>query len=459
VSAVLACVRRTLAAHEMITAGQRVLVAVSGGPDSVGLLGILAHLRGRLRITLVAGHVNHRLRGADSAADEGCAAEAAARVDVPFVRCELRDELAEKGNLEARAREARYLALHRLAAESGCQLVATGHTLDDQAETVLLRLLRGGAPAALAGIRPVRADGVIRPLLNCRRAEIEMVARALGLIYRCDASNSDARFARNRLRHEVFPLLRQLNPKVDENLARVAAFCGAETSVVSAWTEAQLEAVIQEGALDIEALMALPVKLRGHVVRAWLVRAGMPERRLSSRHVISVLSLARGGSASGSVLLSGRQTVRRKYRLLRLGTEKPSLPFSPLAIQPGEPVNLPGGWHIIQSTPGYRGDKAALPTDLWNAMCDADGLEAPLQVRPPRVGERVAPLGLGGTRKLSDVFTDRKVPAAERRTYPVVVCGEAIVWVPGVVRSQVLRVHSTTRRILSLRAWRDPAGG
>lgn len=458
VTAVLARVQRTLAAHEMIAAGQRVLVAVSGGPDSVGLLGLLAQLRSKLQIALVAGHVNHGLRGADSDADEACAAEVAGRLGLPFVRRKLPGNLAAAGDLEARARELRYRALQELAAQSGCQRVATGHTLDDQAETVLLRLLRGGAPAALAGIRPVRADGVIRPLLDCRRAEIELAARKLGLRYRCDASNTDARFARNRLRHEVLPLLRQLNPRVDENLARLAALCGAENSLVSAWTQAQLQASVEGDALNIKALKALPTELRGHVVRAWLVRAGMPERRLSNRHLSEVLRLARGAAASGSIRLSRRDTVRRRYGLLRLVAEEQSIPFLPLPIETGEPVSLPGGWHILPSASEWRGDKTSFPTDLWAAICDADALEAPLQVRPPRVGERVAPLGLGGTRKLSDVFTDRKIPASERRNYPVVVCAETILWVPGVVRSGVARVLPTTRRILSLRAWRDPAG-
>jgi len=459
VTAVLARVEHSLVAYRMVLPGQRVLVAVSGGPDSVGLLGVMARLREKLKIGLMAGHVNHRLRGAESDADERCARTAAAQLGVEFVSCALPGGLALRGNLEERARELRYEALRSMARESACERVATGHTRDDQAETVLLRLLRGSGPAGLAGIQPVRGDGIIRPLLACARAEIEHVARALDLRYRLDSTNADTRFTRTRLRQEILPLLRRLNPKIATNLAHVGELCRAEAEVVKAWAHAQLESIVQNGALDVDRLAGVPPGLQGHLLRRWLVSAGVIERGLGAQQVNLVLRLARGRAPSGTVVLRQGQTVRRRYRWLTVGArEQTTLAYEPHTLLPGASLEIPGGWHISASAPVVAETTPTFPADLWTALCDADEIEGPLLVRAPRVGERLAPLGLAGTRKLSDVLTDRKVPAPERHVHPVVVHGDAIVWVPGVVRSQTLRLSAATARVVSLRAWRSGEG-
>src|SRR5262249_48873408 len=196
----LGIVQRTIRDNDLLTPGMRVLVALSGGPDSTGLLLILARLQRKLGIELIAAHVNHRLRGADADLDEARAAESAATLGVSVVRAALPAGLAVRGNLEGRARALRYAALRRLAAEHGCAAIATGHTLDDQAETVIMRLIRGSSGRGLTAIRPRRRDGVIRPLIDCRRAAVEAVVRQAGLRYRIDRSNADPRFLRTQVR-------------------------------------------------------------------------------------------------------------------------------------------------------------------------------------------------------------------------------------------------------------------
>jgi tRNA(Ile)-lysidine synthase len=438
----------------MLAPGARILVAVSGGSDSVGLLGILAGLRRKLAIALVAAHVNHRLRGADSEADEHCAAAAALRADVGFVRADLPAGLRERGNLEARARELRYAALHRLAAASGCTRIATGHTRDDQAETVLLRILRGTGVGGLAGIEPVRADGVIRPLIDCSRSEIEVFVRAAGYAYRSDSSNRDERFLRTRIRHRVMPVLRDLNPAVVDNLARVASQSAAESAIIQAWTQQQLDAAQRGTELDIGRLGALAPGLQRHVVRAWLIRIGIGAQWLTARHVEAVMRLAQSRSASGRIRLPGA-TIARRYGWLRRGDDAATAGYAAYTLLPGATVAVPSGWRIeADPIDRYRVGSAG-PRDLWSAVCDASALTDSLIVRSPRAGERLRPLGLGGGhRKLSDVFIDRKIPLADRGAYPVVSYGEEIVWVPGVARSQVLPVREGTTAIIRLRASR-----
>lgn len=439
----------------MFAPGSSVLVAVSGGPDSVGLLAILTALRRKLAIDLVAAHVNHGLRGADSDADQKCAAAAAERAGVPFVSADLPATLRAGGNVEARARELRYRTLHRLAATAGCARIATGHTRDDQAETVLLRLIRGSGIGGLAGVEPVRSDGVVRPLLDCARREVEAFVRAAGFAYRIDTSNRDPRFLRTRVRHSLMPLLLELNPGMVDNLVGVATLSSAERTIVQTWITDQLRLLQREGELDIARLRALPADTHRHLIRAWLLQIGVPADSLGARHVDTVTRLALGSAPSGQVALRNSVVARRYDRLRRAGGRTPrALPAR--TLHPGAVAELPGGWRIEVDSIRPLRKGMRLRGDLWTAVCDATALSEALVLRAPRVGERVRPLGLGGRhRKLSDLFIDRKVPAADRKIYPIVSYGDEILWVPGVIRSDVLCVGEHTSAVLRLRARRD----
>jgi len=310
-AALLGIVQHSIRSQAMLAPGTRVLVAVSGGPDSTGLLLALARLQRKLGIELVAAHINHRLRGTDAELDEACAAESAAALGVEFVRTELPADLASGGNLEARARELRYAALRRLAAAHGCRAIATGHTLDDQAETVIMRLIRGSSGRGLGAIRPRRADGVIRPLIDCRRAAVEAVVRQAGLRYRIDRSNADPRFLRTQVRERVLPLLAELNPSIARTCANLAAASRAERQIVSAWADAQLAAGAADGRLDVAWLMQLGPAVRPLLVRRWLLRAGVAARSLTARHAQAVLRLAEMARGRAEAHLPGGWSARR----------------------------------------------------------------------------------------------------------------------------------------------------
>jgi tRNA(Ile)-lysidine synthase len=310
-ASLLGVVQRTVRAHALLAPHDGVLVALSGGPDSTGLLLALTLLRRKLGIRLVAAHVNHRLRGAEADGDEAAAAATAAALGVVFVRAELPADLARGANLEARARTLRYAALRRLAADQGCGKIATGHTLDDQAETVLMRLIRGSSGRGLGAVRPRRADGVIRPLLDCRRAAVEAVVRQAGLTYRLDASNRDPRFLRTHVRERVLPLLAELNPSIVRACANLAAAAGGERRIISEWADAQLAAAAADGRLDVAWLLQLAPTLRPLLVRRWLLRAGLTPRTLTARHAHAVLDLALRRRGRAQAHLPGGWTAHR----------------------------------------------------------------------------------------------------------------------------------------------------
>lgn len=313
----LGVVQRSIRLHALLAPPERVLVAVSGGADSTGMLLALAQLRTKLDIELVAAHVNHRLRGADAERDEACAAQNAAALNIPFVRTELPADFGRGANLEARARQLRYGALRRLANEHGCAKIATGHTLDDQAETVVMRLLRGSGGRGLGAIRPRRADGVIRPLIDCRRTDVEAVVRQAGLAYRLDDSNRDRRFLRTHVRERVLPMLAALNPSIARACANLAAAARAERQIVTEWADARLEIGTDKGQLDVIWLRTIPAPLRALLVRRWLLRAGVAARGLTARHVEAVRGLAESARGGTETHLPGGWTVRRTAHRLR----------------------------------------------------------------------------------------------------------------------------------------------
>jgi tRNA(Ile)-lysidine synthase len=436
----------------MLSSGEGVLVAVSGGADSVGLLAVLAQIGPRLGVELVAAHVHHGLRGADADADEACAAAAAKELQVPFVRSALGRQLRRGGNIEGRARQLRYRALHELARENGCTKVATGHTHDDQAETFLLRLVRGSGPRGLSAILPTRSDGVIRPLLESGRSEVEAVVRSLGLEYRTDHSNLDPRFLRTHVRHRVLPLLAELNPAIVETLARTAEMQRIQNEILASWTAGELERVARENTLDVTAVRALPMGWASYVVRRWLEGSDGASRQLAAVHVDAVVELARSSRASGRLTLPGGLRVRRRGSHLLIGEAAKSTPAEPRVLKPGDELQLPGGWRLAAALSGGEAPGLTLPADLWSAVCACPSTEPELQVRVARRGERVQPLGMCGRKKLSDLFIDHKIPLEERADYPVIEHAGAVVWVPGVVRTEALRVDAGTRQIMRLRA-------
>ena len=418
------------------------LVAVSGGPDSVALLaGLVALGSGRWRIGVA--HVNHGLRGADSDRDERFVSTLAERFELDvFV---LAGRIVPGANLEERARELRYRLLLEAARSGGYRRVATGHTLDDQAETFLLRLLRGAGARGLTSIAPLRADGVIRPLLDLERAEVLAFLDRRGLRHRRDRSNVDPRFTRNRIRRRLLPLLeREFNPSVRRALARTADLLTDEDALLERMARARLASVARADRLDTRGWSRMPFAIARRVVRLWLERLRGDLAGTSAEHVERVVALGRGNTG-GTVSLP-RGEVRRSggnLRWIETGKRRAVRPRA-TALVPSSDHAFGGFRFRVREVPRARGPRPS----LWRALFDAAAVTGPLTVRPSRPGDRIRPHGLGGTKKLQDVFVDRRVDRERRAGYPIVVGGDAVLWVPGLVRADAAIVTTKTRRVL-----------
>ena len=440
--------------QELLTPGMRVALGCSGGADSVALVRLLYNLKDKLGLRLLVVHLNHQLRGAEADADEEFVRRLAERLELEFlVR---REDVAararnNKTNLEEAGREARLDFFGSLVAAGKADAVAVAHTLDDQAETVLARLVRGAGTRGLAGIYPVvepvpGADKgrLVRPLLGVRRVELRNYLDCLQQPWREDASNRDPARLRNRIRLEVLP---QLNPAALEHLGRLAEHARQEESFWAAYIEERFRTLARrstEGVeLDVNTLLmpaplaaSLPARRAQEAQRAVarrLLRRALAAvrgdlRRIMQTHVESLLRLAEEGQSGQWVVLPGVVAERRFDRIvLRAAADRQPAGAFEMKIEAPQLVELPDGHTlefklvgIAQMEPVYNGRRD---------VADAARMPFPLVVRNWRAGDRFRAAGSRSRKKLKTLFQRERIPVGERARLPVVVSGEEIVWV------------------------------
>ena len=452
--AIVARVRQVLQ-EAGLEAGAGVVIAASGGVDSTVLLDVLDGLGCRLHVA----HLDHALRP-NSAADSRFVADEAKRRGLPC-STERRDVGAyartEGLSLEEAGRRQRYAFLDQVAGQVGAEFIALGHHADDQAETVILRLLRGSGATGLGGMEIVREGRYLRPLLRVRRAEIEKYARQRGLRYREDPSNRDSRFLRNRVRGELMPLLKSYNPNIAEVLNRTAALLKAEDDLLAELTQEALDTVVCERcndkvALDSPRLLAYHIAVQRRVLRAVLQGLAAAEGPFDFARVEQVRGWIGAGDKRLRVLGAGLrgQGCGTRY-ILRRG-------FRPLVARC---FDIPGAMVLREHGAKIR-VQIVSPEHLAEAQLggaqvalDADRLGSRVQVRSLRPGDRFQPLGMEGHKKLSDFLIDAKWPKISRDEVLVLARGEEIAWVAPLRSSHAFRIKSATRRIAlcTLRRW------
>ena len=452
--AIVASVRQVLQ-EAGLEADDSVVVAASGGVDSTVLLDILDGLGYQLHVA----HLDHALRP-DSADDGRFVADEALRRGLPC-SVEQRDVSAyartEGLSLEEAGRRQRYAFLDQVADRVGAGFIALGHHADDQAETVILRLLRGSGATGLGGMEIAREGRYLRPLLRVRRAEIEEYARQRGLRYRADPSNRDPRFLRNRVRGELMPLLRSYNSNITEVLNRTAALLKAEDDLLAELTQETLDTVVCERyndkvALDSTRLLTYHIAMQRRVLRAVLQGLAAADGPFDFSRVEQVRGWIGAGDQRLRVLGAGLrgQGCGTRY-ILRCGQRPPIARDFDI---PGALVLREHGVKIcVQVVSPEHFDKAQLGGA--RVALDADYLGARVQVRSLRPGDRFQPLGMAGHKKLSDFLIDAKWPKISRDEVLVLARGEEIAWVAPLRSSHAFRIQSTTRRIAlcTLRRW------
>jgi len=450
----------TIRKHGLIAPGARMLVAVSGGADSVALLRLLNDLRPAWRLVLTAAHLNHCIRGRESDDDELFVRELAEQLGIRCIseRVDIPAAVAAEGcSLEEAARRERYAFLGRAAAAVNAGVIATGHNRNDQAETVLQRVLTGTGLRGLRGIPPARplATGssvsVVRPLIEADRSEILEYLNSIGQKFRTDSSNSDTAYLRNRLRHGVLPELeRQAGPGVEDALIRLAETARKQYNVIETLARDLIaRARLSDDclALDQALLAGAHPELATEAIRLALEDAGA--RRLSYDHCRSLTAMPQAETGA-ELSLPGGFLLRAEYGTLRL--VRPA----DLLREPPHDMTMPVPGAVVYDGISLSAGPAPRPVDLKCAdrmieTLDADVLRPPLTVRRRRPGDRFHPLGSTGSRKLHDFFIDEKVPAFRRDHVPIVCDRAGIVWVAGYRLDHRVRITDSTRRVVELR--------
>ncbi len=452
----LEAVGRTLTGPCGVQAGSRLLVACSGGLDSTVLLDLLARLRDGLSLELFAATVEHGLRP-----DAGEEAEAVHRMcaaaAIPWARLpvQISDDGRRRHGLEAAAREERHRALAAEALRIGSPTVALAHHLDDQAETVLMRALVGTGIRGLAAMRP-RAGGRVRPMLFTPRAQILAYAQERGLAWSEDPSNGDSRFLRNRMRHKLMPMIRQLvDPSSASHLAALADRCAVDDRYLTELADAAT-------GLGSGDAPEVPVARVAQLDRALQVRVVLGLlRRLDARstpgnvHLDAALALLEGSNRSAGVDLPGGLRIERNGERLRAMRSGPNVPAPSQEKVLGIPGHLrwPGTGHVIRAELHCGAVRIGEGSDAgkWRAWFDHDQLTTPVRVHTFETGCRMRPFGGPGSRKISDLMSEARISREQRASWPIISDAEQVLWVPGCRSSDAARVDSGTERILELK--------
>jgi tRNA(Ile)-lysidine synthase len=445
----------TVLEHQMINSGDTIVVAVSGGPDSVCLLRILFQLQRWLNTSLVVAHLNHGLRPGEDERETEFVTNVAKSLNL-IVAYDKATNLpkAHCSSLEENAREIRYQFLEKVSHEYRAQKVALGHNMNDQAETVLMHLLRGTGPTGLSGIPLIRQGHFIRPLLNITREEIYAYLKQKDMPFMTDSSNLEKRYLRNKIRLELIPLLLNYQPRLIQHLSELASLCGEENQFIEGEAEKGLEMMILDSSdhsldLSLAAFKDLSAPLQYRVVRQAIKQVKGSLRRIDIGHIKAVVALANNPRPQIKINLPENLVVKKIYEGLRvsLGPETETEDFS-YSISDRARLQIPeinqtlsieeiSGWDFSLSS--------ASPNE---AFLDLDRLQWPLRVRNFRAGDKFIPLGLNGFKKVKDVFIDNKIPTERRRKVAILEDGSSIVWVCGIRIDDRYRVTGETKRIL-----------
>ena len=427
--------------RSLIARFDTVVVAVSGGVDSVALLDYLVS-RSDLSLTLVIAHLNHALRGEESDGDEGFVRHLAERYGIRFEcrRTEVSLLAREKGiSIEEAGREARYSFFAEVAQAVGADAVAIAHHLDDQAETVLLRLIRGSGPTGLRGMPYRSADGrYIRPFLDLTRMEIEDYAAVRKLPFRTDSSNSDSSFLRNSIRNRLLPYLCEYNPAIARRLADTASIMAADEALLSMTVERRWQEVGQfvekEAVLDVASVTKDIAGMRLRLYRHSLEMLNGNLRRISYRHLRDIDRLLLEGPPNGTLDLPDSLKVIRSYdkmkfrRCLNVVAET----VHETKIPSAGVFELSTGWKVCVEL--CSGSVPSVENDSMELLVNLAEFPFPWVVRGYSPGDRIVQRGMAGHKKVKDLFIDEKIPRPKRPNIPLFFSGDVLFWVAGLRR-------------------------
>lgn len=460
-------VKKTIREHDMLGIGDRVVAAVSGGPDSMALLKVLETISTDFHLTLIVAHLHHGIRGEDADGEEELVRQysqdrgipfVSRRIHVPSLKRKVRKSVEETG------REERYRFLKDVAKEHEARKIALGHQLHDQAETVIMNFLRGSGSEGLRGILPVRDGLFIRPLLGIKREEILRFLQAQQVPYRLDTSNESNLHLRNRIRQELIPeLKKRFNPNLEENLCDMAEILRLEDDYMKRITLGILAgACVQRPdrkmSLQRSDLRKHHPALQSRMIKSILQGLSPSGKGIGFSHVMAVMHLSESNKSGGQVDLPHGIQVRREYDVLyfcrkterdmglKSGKSSKELLYNvsiPQVIRIHE-LDKTMSFELVQPSQNLIGD------DANRAYMDYEKIDLPLVVRTVRPGDRIRPLGMEGTKKLKAYFIDQKVPQRRRREIPLLVDGKSVIWIAGMRLNERVKITNKSRKILKV---------
>ena len=455
----LTSVKTAIDKYGMLKSGDRVVVAVSGGPDSVALLCVLNSLKSSYGIDLHAVHLEHGIRGEESLEDMRFVERLCRDLSLPVTtHHESVPELArsEKISVEAAARKVRYAFFERVLEEIGFNKIATGHNANDRAETVLLNILRGSAIAGLTGIRPAVEDRVVRPLIETTRDEIITYLEENKTAFRLDSSNLDDRYERNRVRRTLMPLIeREFNPKIVDSLARTASVFSMLDEYLRAQAGEALKTCCKsEGGrstIDLEPFMKIPRPIQLFTLYSVLRSLEGDQQVVSFDNLNALLGLA-ADSGSGSRIDIGSGIVALKeYDRLVIGRGlAPGVDHQVTLKVPGVVRASSSGCTLTAEVLSEKPSNGEISRNGSTVYFDVAGLKPPLVARNWRQGDRFVPFGSSGSKKVHDIFIDEKVPVSQRGEIPIIRDSEGIIWIAGIRRSNRARITDDTKTVVKI---------
>lgn len=453
---------KTVKKYRMFSGGEKIVVGVSGGIDSMVLLTLLQQFVEKFQGELVVAHLNHGLRGKESDHDESFVKNIAEAVGLSCItkKINVGDIALKEGlNLQDAARSARYSFFEEVLEDLGCDSIALGHNADDQAETMLMRIIRGSGIKGLGGIPPVRGV-IIRPLIELTREDINAYATKNSINFTEDSSNIKTSYLRNKLRHQLIPTLKEYNPRICHELNLLSSI----NRDVESYLQDEVEKIFKKAIcpesedgvavfLDLSTFNKIPAALKAKVIMKAVERLMGSSSGLFSAHILDVESLALNGVSGRSINLPKGLIVLLEYGRLIFSCDarpKDDSFFKCLLNIPGDTIIQEAGI-ILRASKAIR-EGSNLKGDKKSIYLDMKLFSEPFEVRNFIAGDRIRIKGMSGRKKLKDLFIDEKVPPRLRRKIPILVSGSEILWVIGLRQSKFINTESFKGELIKVQS-------